>query len=109
MLNSFQHPFLHRPALSRKGLGTSSGRRDGRQAKSWGEINPLWIVTLNEIDLPLSVPPLELPLAIYGVVHRFELLEAIKLMDGVSGGKSLHVPSAVLVKARNQVRGDANV
>jgi len=61
------------------------------------------VFAFDQVDLPLSVPALELLFARDRVVHGFELLEADEAVNTVSAGESLHLSSSMLVEPRDQV------
>jgi hypothetical protein len=67
------------------------------------------IVALDQIDLPLAVPALELLLAQDGGLHAAEHLEPDEAMDGVTPGETGNAIGAMLVKSAYKVGRYADV
>ena len=74
-----------------------------------GQITPLGIGAIDQVDLPLPAPVLELLLARDRMVHIAEHLEVDEAIDGVAGGETRRRAITVLPDALYQVRGDTDV
>ena len=67
------------------------------------------IVALDQVDLPLPVPALELLFSQYRAFHVSEHLEAYEPIDCVAAGESRHAAGTMLVQTAKQVGCDAYV
>jgi hypothetical protein len=94
-------------------LVSASIRRRARshrwQTQPHRKIDPLRILALDQIDLPLPVPPLQLFLAVNGGFHRVSHLEADETVNAMARRKARNRPGAMLMQPRDQVRCDADV
>ena len=86
------------PALSKR-----------RQAQSHRQVHPLRVLGVDQVDLPLPMPVLELLLPGNGVFHVAEHLEVDEPVDLVAAGEARQQPLAMLDKPLEQVRSDPDV
>ncbi len=102
-LVSVRHPELVSGSILR------TARRQWRKPKLARQIAPSRIAFLNQIDLPLPAPVLELLLTRNGEVHGAEELEMDEAVDAVSAGEPLDGALAVLMKPREKVGSHADI
>lgn len=89
--------------------GRRTSRTQRRQPQLLGQIAPFGVRRLDQFDLPLALPVLDLLLARDRGVHRPGELEPDKRFDVIMFGEAVETAVAVLVYALDQVRGDAGV
>ncbi len=80
-----------------------------RQAQPGGQIVPVGVLALDQVDLPLPVPAFELLLSRDGRNHIAEHFISDEAMDGISAGESLDCSIPVLPQPRDQIAGDADI
>jgi len=73
------------------------------------QIAPIRIASLDQVDLPCTMPALQLFLARDGIVHPVEELGMDKADRAVSRGKAGRSAGAMLPKTRREIGRDANV
>ena len=83
--------------------------RDGRKTQARGQVDPLRVFALDQIDLPLAVPALELLFPHNGTFHFAEQLIADEALDLVAAGEAGDDAVPMLPKPAEQVAGHANV
>ena len=116
MLKQVQHdgrddvivPFERHPELVSGSIFSLAGSR-GVKAECHGEVLPVRVVLLDQIDFPRPVPSFQLLFASDRAGHVSEHLEAYEAEDIIARGKSGIGAGAVLVKTREQVRGHSDV
>jgi hypothetical protein len=79
------------------------------QTPLYPKVPPIRITRLNQIDLPLPMPPLQLLFARNRVGHRFKCLGMNEPYCAIVSCKSRRRTSLVLPKPRGEVRRHANV
>jgi hypothetical protein len=84
-------------------------RSQRQQAQPHRKVPPLGVLGVDEVDLPLPVPPLELLLAQDRGLHLAEHLEVDEAVDPVAAGEAREQSLAVLHQALDQVRRDADI
>ena len=84
-------------------------RTKRRQTKAWCQIVPVGVLVLDQIDLPLPVPALQLLFPDDGGIHRVELLESDQAMDSVARGKARNDVGTMLVEACDKVGRNADI
>ncbi|MGF7171726.1 hypothetical protein FHS91_003427 [Sphingobium xanthum] len=90
-------------------LVSASIRTCRRKPKADREIDPFRIVTLNQVDLPLPVPALELFLAQDRTFHGAEEFVADEMVNAMSAREAGDRAGTVLVKPANKVRCNADI
>lgn len=80
-----------------------------RQTEADRQINPFRISGIDEIDLPLPMPVLELLFTGDGALHVTKTLEVDEALNLVTAGEAGGLAVSMLPQARNQVRCDANI
>ena len=98
-----RHPELVSGSISR------FARSKRRQAQPHRQVPPLRVFGVDQTDLPLSVPALELLLAQDRPLHVAEHLEVHEPVNLVSGREPGKQTFAVLDQPLQQVRGNADV
>lgn len=89
--------------------GRRTSRTQRRQPEFLGQIAPLRIGRLDQLDLPLALPILVSRLARDRGVHRPGEFEPDERFDAIAFGEAVEAAVAVLDDALDQVRGDAGV
>ncbi len=89
--------------------GSISALRQRWQSKSDGKVRPMWILALEQVDLPLPMPSLELFLTGNRARHVAEHLEMNEAVDVVTPGEAGNDAVAMLPEPARQVRRDADV
>ena len=84
-------------------------RSKRRQTNAHRKVAPFGVLAIDQIDLPRSVPALELLLPLNGVDHVSEHLEMDQPVDRVFRGEAGQSIVAVLPHAAEQVRRDADI
>jgi hypothetical protein len=84
-------------------------RRHRWQAQPHRQVPPFRVLGIDQVDLPLPAPILELLLANDGPFHVPEHLEMDEPEDGVARGEAGQQPFAMLHEPLEKVRRDANV
>ena len=84
-------------------------QRDWIEAQAYSEVDPLRVVLLDQVDLPLTVPALQLLFARDGGVHIAEHLEADEAEDAIARREAGDFPFAVLIEPCEKVRGYSNI
>ena len=84
-------------------------RSQRRQAQPNGKVSPVQVLLLDQIDLPRSVPVLELLLARDRGDHVAIDFEMNQAVDFVTPGKSRQRIIAMLPKPTDQIRGYAHI
>jgi hypothetical protein len=79
------------------------------KAKPHCQIDPTQVVFVDQVDLPLPVPALQLFFAQDGRLHFTEQLEVDQGVDVIERSETRHCIAAMLGKAENEVRRDANI
>ncbi len=73
------------------------------------KVGPMRIVALDQVDLPLPVPALELLLAEDSGFHAAEHLEPDEAMDGVALGETGDAIGAMLIEPADKIGGHADI
>jgi hypothetical protein len=102
-LSSTRHPELVSGSISRL------ARNQRWQTKPHRQVPPLRVLGVDEVDLPLPMPSLELLLAHDRPLHVAEHLEMDEAVDFVARGEAGEHSLAMLDKPLEQVRGDTDV
>ena len=85
------------------------GRSKRWQPQPYGKIDPVRIGRVDEIDLPLAVPALQLLFAKDGWLHLPEQFVVNQAVNVAAAGESRELGIAVLPQAREQVGRHTNV
>lgn len=93
------------------GGGAASGASPAqrRQPQFLRQIAPIGVRRLNQFDLPLALPILDLLLTRDRGVHRPGEFEPDERFDAIAFGEAVEAAVAMLDDAPDQVRGDAGV
>jgi len=93
--------------MTMTGRAASAGK--GRQSQFLSQIAPIGVRCLDQLDLPLALPILDLLLARDRGVHRPGEFEPDERLHAIAVGEAAETAVAVLADALGQVRGDAGV
>ena len=102
-------PILSRHPELVSGSISPPARSQRWQANAHRKVSPFGIRVVDQIDLPRSVPALELFLALDGADHVSEHFEINQPVDRVSCGVSGQGVVPVLPHPAEQVGGDSNI
>src|SRR4030095_3834173 len=91
------------------GPETTPGRRSWRKPQPRRQIEPCRCLALEQIDLPLPVPALELPFASNSGLHVLEEFVPDEMMDRILFGEAVNGANAVLVEPGDQIGRDSDV
>jgi hypothetical protein len=80
-----------------------------RQTQAYGQVGPMRVKLVDQVDLPLPPPVFQLLFAVDRWLHLAKQLKMHKPINRIPGGEAGHHPIAMLPNARNQVRGHTNV
>ena len=102
-LNLLRHPELVSGSISPR------SRSKRWQADAHRKVSPLWVHVIDQIDLPRSVPALELLFAGNGRDHITEHFEMDQAVDGILGSEPRKRAVSVLPHPAKQARGHADI
>lgn len=107
---SYRHPELGwlKPSTT-PGSIPPSAQVQRRQTKPNRQIMPIGVLALNQVDLPLTPPILELLLAGDGLLHRAKRFVADKAVNAVALRKAFHFAATMLPKAFHKIARDPDV
>ena len=91
------------------GPGAEASPTQRRQPQFLRQITPLRVRRLDQLDLPLPLPILDLLLARDRGVHRPGEFEPDERFDVIAFGEAVETAVVVLADALDQMRGDAGV
>ena len=97
------YPLLNRHPELVSGPITPPIRSKRRQAQPHRQIRPMRIALVDQVDLPLPMPTLQLLLAHDRWLHVAEQLKVDKAMDGIARGESGERIVAMLPHSRDKI------
>lgn len=100
---SHRHPELVSGSISR------IARSKRWQPKLNRKINPFWVLTIDQIDFPLSAPVFKLFLARNRLLHPLKYLIVNKVADFVAGGEARYRIISVLPKSDDKIGSHTNI
>lgn len=103
----FARPWV--PAFAGMTVGEFGAGKGRESQKGDGEIVPVRVRPLNQLDFPVTLPLLHLPLASDRRFYVIERLDVDEALDSIAPSKTADRSDPVLVDTLGKVRGDADV